>query len=78
MIDMAKKVRLPIYFAQAANDFSIRPTREIAAALEGSGVPFEAKIYPPFGRTPYEGHFLAGRGAQVWGPDIRHFLEKHL
>lgn len=78
MIDMARKVRLPIYFVQAENDFSIRPTREIAAALAGTDVPFEAKIYPPFGHTPYEGHFLAGRGAQVWGPEIRRFLEKNL
>jgi len=78
MIDMARKVRMPIYFVQAANDFSVRPTREIAAALEGTGVPFKAKVYPPFGHTPYEGHFLAGRGPQVWGPDIRHFLETHL
>jgi carboxymethylenebutenolidase len=78
MVEAARKVRMPIYFVQAENDFSTRPTREIAAALAGSGVPYEAKIYPPFGHTPYEGHFLAGRGAQVWGPDIRHFLEKHL
>jgi carboxymethylenebutenolidase len=78
MIEAARKVRMPIYFVQAENDFSIRPTKEIAAALKGSGVPYEAKIYPPFGRTPYEGHFLAGRGPLVWGPDIRHFLEKHL
>lgn len=78
MIDAAKKVRVPIFFAQAANDFSIRPTREIAAALAGTDVPFEAKIYPAFGHTPYEGHFLAGRGPLVWGPDIRRFLEKNL
>ena len=78
MIEAAKKVRMPIFFAQAANDFSIRPTHEIAAALAGTGVPFETKIYPPFGWTPYEGHFLAGRGSLVWGPDMRRFLEKHL
>lgn len=78
MIDAAKEVSMPIFFAQAANDFSTRPTTDIAAALAGSGVPFEAKIYPAFGHTPNEGHFLAGRGPLVWGPDMRRFLEKHL
>lgn len=78
MVEAAKQVKMPIFFAQAANDFSVRPTREIAEALTATQVPFQAKIYPAFGHTPYEGHFLAGRGAQVWGPDMRHFLEKHL
>jgi carboxymethylenebutenolidase len=78
MMEAAKKVRMPIFFAQAANDFSTRPTTEIASALAGSGVPFEAKIYPAFGHTPNEGHFLAGRGSLVWGADMRRFLEKHL
>ena len=78
MVQAAKQIRMPIFFAQAANDFSIRPTQEIAAALAGTGVPFESKIYPAFGHTHYEGHFLAGRGSQVWGADMRRFLEKHL
>ena len=78
MVEAAKKVTMPIFFAQAANDFSIRPTQEMAAALTGTNVTFEAKIYPPFGHTHYEGHLLAGRGPLVWGPDLRRFLEKHL
>ena len=78
MMEQAKRVSMPIFFAQAANDFSVRPTQEIAAALAGTTVQFEAKIYPAFGHTHHEGHFLAGRGPQVWGPDVRRFLEKHL
>ena len=78
MVEAAKKVTTPIFFVQAANDFSIRPTQEIAAALKGTNVPFEAKVYPAFGHTPNEGHFLAGRGPLVWGPDMRRFLEQYL
>ncbi|MEO6623998.1 MAG: dienelactone hydrolase family protein [Burkholderiaceae bacterium] len=78
MVAAAKKVTMPIYFVQAANDFSIRPTEDIARALQGSSVPYQAKIYPPFGHTHYEGHALAGRGSQIWGPEIRHFLERYL
>ncbi len=78
MIDAAKRVKMPIFFIQAANDFSVRPTREIVQALVGTAVRAESKIYPAFGSTPYEGHFLAGRGPQVWGPDVRRFLERWL
>ena len=78
MVEQAKQVRMPIFFAQAANDFSVRPTQEIAAALVGTTVRFEAKIYPAFGHTHDEGHYLAGRGSQLWAPDVRRFLEKHL
>ena len=78
MLEQARKVSMPIFFIQAANDFSVRPTQEIAAALAGTKVRFEARIYPAFGHTQHEGHFLAGRGAQVWGPDVRRFLEQHL
>ena len=78
MVAAAKQVSMPIYFVQAANDFSIRPTQDIARALQGSTVSYQAKIYPAFGHTHFEGHVLAGRGSQVWGPEMRHFLERHL
>ncbi len=78
MIATARRLTQPIFFLQAENDFSVRPTRELAAALEGTGQVFEAKIYPPFGQTAMEGHFLAGRGPLVWGADVRRFLERWL
>lgn len=78
MLEAAQQVKMPIFFVQAENDFSVRPTREIAAALAQTRVPFEAKVYPAFGHTHWEGHLLAGRGSQIWGPDIRRFLEQHL
>jgi len=78
MIAAAQRVTMPIFFIQAENDFSIRPTRELAASLAGSGKVVEAKIFPPFGLTAWEGHLLAGRGPQIWGPDVRRFLERWL
>ena len=51
--------------------------KSILAALAGKPN-VEAKIYPPFGITPWEGHLLAGRGPQIWGPDVRRFLERWL
>ena len=37
----------PIFYAQAANDFSVRPTREIAAAAAAAGKVHEAKSIRP-------------------------------
>jgi dienelactone hydrolase len=78
MIEAALRLTIPIYFIQAANDYSIRPTRELAQALEGSGVVFEAKVFPPFGITPHEGHLFERDGAQFWAPEVRRFLERYL
>ena len=78
MLEAAGKLRMPTFFIQTENDFSVRPTEEIAASLKASSLPHQAKIYPAFGHTAYEGHFFAGRGPQVWGPDVRRFLEQHL
>ncbi len=78
MIARATAATQPIFYIQAANDFSIRPTQEIAAALVAAGRPHEAKIYPAFGLTHWEGHLLAGRGQQLWAADVRRFLARHL
>ncbi|MBL8699042.1 MAG: prolyl oligopeptidase family serine peptidase [Alphaproteobacteria bacterium] len=78
MTDAAKRLTQPVFFLQAANDFSVRPTRELAAALAGTRHVFEAKVYPAFGHTAMEGHYLAGRGPLVWGADVRRFLERWL
>lgn len=78
LIEAAEALTQPIFLAQAANDFSIRPTKELAAALQAAGKLHEAKIYPAFGHTPMEGHLLAGRGSLLWGPDVRRFFERWL
>ena len=64
-----------LFLAQARNDFSIRPLAELSAALHAANKQHVARLYPAFGATPYEGHFLAGRGSLLWGSDVRHFLE---
>jgi dienelactone hydrolase len=78
MIERAKAARPPVFYIQAANDFSIRPTQEIAAALAGTARVFEAKIFPAFGLTAWEGHLFAGRAPHLWGPDVRRFLQRWL
>lgn len=78
MIEQAHKLTQPIYFMQAENDYSAAPTRDLAAALEGTDKVFQAKVYPGFGLTKDEGHFLYGYGNAVWGRDVRNFLDRWL
>lgn len=74
----AARLSQPTFFAQAENDYSTRPTVELAAGLEGSGKTIRHRIYPGFGLTNDEGHFLFGQGADIWGADVRAFLEDWL
>jgi dienelactone hydrolase len=78
MTDAARRLAMPVFFVQAANDYSIRPTRELAAALEGTGKIVEARIFPAFGVNAHEGHLLERSGSAVWGAAVRRFLERYL
>jgi carboxymethylenebutenolidase len=78
MTKAAHRVTQPIFFIQAENDYSIRPTRELAESLAPTGKVVWSKIYPAFGLTPMEGHLLESRGAQLWADDVRVFLERYL
>jgi dienelactone hydrolase len=78
MTAAAAKVSMPLFLIQAENDYSIRPTHELAASLAKSSPPVWSKVYPAFGINPMEGHLLESRGAMVWGEDVHRFLELYL
>lgn len=78
MLDAAARLTMPVFFIQAENDYSIRPTRELTASLEGTGKIAQSKVYPAFGVNAHEGHLLESRGPMIWAADVRHFLERHL
>jgi len=78
MLAAAKALSHPIFFIQAANDYSIGPTLALAESLEGSGKVVESKIYPQWGLTREEGHLFESRGQMIWGADVRRFLERWL
>lgn len=78
MTDAARKLRMPIFFIQADNDYSIRPTKELAAALQGSNHVVWSKIYPGFGCNAMEGHQFGHRGSMIWGEEVKKFLELYL
>lgn len=78
MTEAALRLTMPVFFAQAENDYSIGPTQALPKALDGTGKVVASRIFPPFGVNPHEGHLLESRGPTVWARDIRHFLECHL
>ena len=72
------KARGPIFLVQAANDFSIEPSKVLGPELEKRGAPNRAKIYPAFGTTPQQGHGAFGSragGIQIWCNDVLAFLK---
>lgn len=74
----AAQLTQPIFFLQADNDYSTRPTVELAAGLEGTGKVVRSRVYPALGLSKDEGHFLYRDGTLLWGPDVHDFLEEHL
>lgn len=78
MIEATLKLTMPVFFIQAMNDHSIRPTIELARASASLNKVMQGRIYPPFGVNPTEGHLLESRGPVIWADDVRHFLERHL
>jgi dienelactone hydrolase len=78
MIDATAKLTAPIYFLQAATDYSVAPTIELAAAMTDSPVEVRSKVFPVFGLSHDEGHFFERSGPLIWGPEIRRFLERWL
>lgn len=72
------RARAPIFIIQAQNDYSVEPSKVLGAELEERGPPNHAKIYPPFGTTTQDGHWVFGAhrdGIAVWAPDVDAFLE---
>lgn len=78
MLDAAERLTQPIFFLQAANDYSARPTVELAEAARAAGRTVLGRVYPAFGLTEDEGHQLYRDGPALWGEDVRRFLERWL
>jgi carboxymethylenebutenolidase len=72
------RAKVPILLLQAANDFSLAPSRELSREAEVHHVDFRAKVYPPLGSTPQEGHGKFCRSFEIWGQDVLDFLHARM
>jgi carboxymethylenebutenolidase len=75
MTRAVRNARAPIFFLQAENDFDLAPTRVLSAAMKQAGKPHQARIYPPSGKAPGDGHGFPLHGIAVWFGDVMQFLE---
>jgi carboxymethylenebutenolidase len=78
LLDAITRVRVPVFFIHAANDYSLSPGKELGARLEQLGKPHRLKIYPPIGSTPDDGHAFPLLGVSIWEPDVFEFLDQHV
>ena len=77
MTRAVRNATAPIFFFQAANDYDLSPSKTLSAAMKDAGKAYEEKVYPPFGKSPQEGHAFGYFGASVWADDVFRFLNQH-
>lgn len=73
-----RSARVPIFLFQAANDFDVTPTEQLAEEMKRSGKPHLRKLYPAWGANPGQGHNLAVQGPEIWATDVFSFFAEHL
>lgn len=78
MIDATLKINCPIYFLQAANDYSVGPTQTLGTLHGEASHPISSKVFEAFGITKDEGHYFEKYGSLIWGPQVRSFLQRWL
>ncbi|MGH7357931.1 MAG: alpha/beta hydrolase family protein [Candidatus Rokuibacteriota bacterium] len=78
MLEAARQGTVPLCLAQAENDYSTAPTRELGAELERHRKVHAARVFPAFGLTADEGHLFFQNGAPIWGPFVREFLDRFM
>jgi len=77
MLSAVRNSRVPIFFFQAANDYSLAPSRTLSAAMQDAGKVSELKIYPAFGDSASSGHSFTWLGTSIWADDVFRFLNRH-
>lgn len=77
MMQAVRNSQSPILFFQAANDYTLAPSRTLSEEMLSAGKTTEIIIYPAFGKSAAQGHSFAWRGSSVWIADVFQFLHEH-
>jgi dienelactone hydrolase len=78
LLDAGTSLTQPIFLIQPKNDFNTAPTKELSALLTDRSHEHMAKIFPPWGTDGAEAHRFCAAGQQIWGPDVKKFLDEFL
>jgi pimeloyl-ACP methyl ester carboxylesterase len=74
----ADKTTAPIMLIQAANDYSMAPSQELADELRRLHKSYVLKIYPPVGKNSEDGHNFLYLASPRWEDDVFKFLDEHV
>jgi hypothetical protein len=69
--------KAPLFLIQAQNDYGLGPSEVLSPVIKRKGAPNQAKVYPPYGTNPQEGHagFATKEGGiAIWGSDVLEFF----
>jgi dienelactone hydrolase len=78
LIETVRRLAMPVMLIQAANDYSLSPSRAMDAELSRLSKPHLRKIYPAFGDTQSHGHHFFYFDIARWEQDVFAFLEANV
>jgi dienelactone hydrolase len=79
LLEAVRNAKSPLFLIQAQNDFSIGPSEVLGPVIKQKGPPNQAKVYPPYGTTPQEGHYAFATkegGIAIWGSEVLDFFRE--
>jgi len=77
LLEAVRGAKAPLFLIQARNDYGLGPSEVLGPVIKQKGPPNQAKIYPPYGTTPQEGHAAFATkegGIAIWGSDVLDFF----
>lgn len=78
MADATRRIRCPMFFLQAENDYCVEPTRVLGTLTPDAQHPIQSKVFPAIGLSKDEGHFFERSGSLIWGPEVRAYFARWL
>jgi dienelactone hydrolase len=77
LLEAVRGAKVPLFLVQAQNDYGLGPSEVLGPVIKRKGPPNQAKIYPPYGTTPQEGHYAFATkedAIAIWGSDVLDFF----
>jgi carboxymethylenebutenolidase len=78
LLEAVRNAKSPLFLIQAQNDFGLGPSEVLGPVIKRKGLPNQAKVYPPYGTTPQEGHYAFATkegGIAIWGSEVLDFFK---
>lgn len=78
LLTAIRKTTVPIMLLHAQNDYSTAPGKVLDSELARLSKAHVLRIYPPFGKTPDEGHMSVYTDIAEWEPEVFRFLDRYV